>query len=242
MKLPIIKIGLTYTGTEEKHNNYVNWLKAVPEIEIITLSAEQANLEIIKDLNGIVLSGGIDVQPKYYGSNTIDYANAPPVFNEIRDAFEKSVFEISQQNNIPLLAVCRGMQLVNCLLGGTLTQDIGLVANTIHRFEVNDKAHGLNILTGTLLNEITGVERSITNSAHHQAIGEVSKDLKINCLADDGIIEGIEWADPTGKPFLLGIQWHPERMYKFHMADTPVSKNIRERFIKEIKKSIEKAA
>ena len=240
--VPTIKIGLTYTGFEEKHNNYVQWLMAGENIEIITLSAEEANLDIVNDLNGIVLSGGVDVQPKYYNSDVIDYANAPVSFNKKRDVFEKAVFEISQQNSMPLLAVCRGLQLVNCLLGGTLVQDIG-EANLIHRVENKaDKAHGINITAGTLLNEIMSVERTMTNSAHHQAINKIGDGLLVSCRADDGIIEGIEWADKIGKAFFLGIQWHPERMYKFNLGDAPSAKNIRDRFINEVKKSTKKTS
>ena len=242
MILPTLKIGLTYTGTEEKHNNYVNWLKADGLIEIVPLAAGNTSLDNIKDLDGIVLSGGVDVQPKYYQSDVTNYVNAPLSFDEKRDEFEIAVFEISQQHNIPLLAVCRGMQLLNCILGGTLTQDIGPVANAIHRFDINDKAHGLNILKGSLLNDISAIERTITNSAHHQAIDKLGNGLQVNCVADDGIIEGVEWLDPSDKSFLLGIQWHPERMYKFHLAASPVSKNIRDKFISEVKKSIEKEA
>jgi len=238
--VPTKKIGLTYTGFDEKHNIYVQWLMAGEDIEIITLSAQEANLQIVKDLDGIVLSGGVDVQPKYYNSDVIDYTNAPASFNEKRDVFEKAVFEISQQNNIPLLAVCRGLQLVNCLLGGTLVQDIG-AANLIHKVENKlDKAHGINITAGTLLNEIMNVERTMTNSAHHQAINKIGDGLLINCMADDGIIEGIEWADKKEKAFFLGIQWHPERMYKFNLSHAPSAKNIRDRFINEVKKSTKK--
>jgi putative glutamine amidotransferase len=205
----VIKIGLTYTGTDEKHQNYLRWLKGNEDIQIVRLSPADNNVEEVKNLDGIVLSGGVDVHPKYYHSDIIDYPNAPEMFNEERDAFEKQVFEISQQKNIPLLAVCRGMQLVNCLLGGTLLQDIGPVANTIHRFEHNDKAHGINIVPGTLLHEITGVERSVTNSAHHQAINTAGKGLVINCTSDDGIIEGIEWTEKINKSFFFGCSMAP---------------------------------
>jgi putative glutamine amidotransferase len=234
---PIIKIGLTYTGTEEKHNNYVNWLKGNDNIEIIKLSAADNNLEQVKDVDAIVLSGGVDAHPKTYGSSNMNYPNAPATFNEQRDTFETAVFDICQRQNKPVLAICRGMQLVNCLLGGDMVQDIGPVANAIHKNDGNDKKHAVQILPGSLLNEITRIAEDDINSAHHQAIDKTGKGLTVNAISKDGIREGIEWADKTGKPFFLGIQWHPERMYKFDLQASPLSKNIRDYFINEIKKT-----
>ncbi|MEO5890297.1 MAG: gamma-glutamyl-gamma-aminobutyrate hydrolase family protein [Ferruginibacter sp.] len=234
----LIKIGVTHTGTDEKHSNYVNWLKGNEQIEVIALSPHDTSLETIKDFDGIVLSGGIDMHPRYYQSTNTKYPHAPDPFHEERDEFEVAVFEITLQNNIPLLGVCRGMQLANCLLGGTLIQDNGPVANSIHRFEHADKAHGINIVAGSLLNEITSITRAVTNSAHHQAIKIMGKGLQANCTSDDGIIEGVEWADKENKSFFLGVQWHPERMFKFNLEQSPVAKNIRDRFIYEVKKAI----
>ena len=154
---------------------------------------------------------------------------------EERDEFEMEVYRISQQNNIPLLGVCRGMQLVNCLLGGTLKQDNGITSNAIHQYEHNDKAHGINIVANSLLNQIAGIKRSVVNSAHHQSIDNIGKGLIINCTSDDGIIEGLEWADKTGKAFFIAIQWHPERMYKLNLEESPLTKNVRDRFVEEIK-------
>jgi putative glutamine amidotransferase len=125
------------------------------------------------------------------------------------------------------------MQLVNCLLGGSLTQDIGDASNSIHRFEETDKVHGVNLLPGTLLQEIINEEITFTNSAHHQSIYKPGDGLKINALSDDNIVEGIEWADPVGKPFFLGVQWHPERMFKSGLGSSPATVNIRTRFLKE---------
>lgn len=234
----VIKIGVTYTGTDEKHNNYVNWLKANQLVEITRLSTHDNNLDAVKNLDGIVLSGGLDMHPKYYNSNVTDYPNAPHSFDEKRDAFEIAVFELSQQKNLPVLGVCRGMQLVNCIMGGTLTQDIGPVGNAIHKFEQNDKAHGVNIVPGTILSEITEIDRSVTNSAHHQCIGQLGKGLAINCTSDDGIIEGLEWDDHKNNSFFMGVQWHPERLFKFYLSESPLTINIRDRFIEEIQKSI----
>lgn len=233
---PGIKIGLTYTGTEEKHNNYVNWLKGNDDIEIIRLSAEDNNLDKAKELDAIVFSGGVDAHPKNYGKSNTNYPNAPENFNVTRDEFETELFYLSQSQNLPVLGVCRGMQLLNCVLGGDLTQDIGTDANDIHRNDGNDKKHSITVLPNTLLSKITKVEEDNANSAHHQSIGHIGNGLMINARSDDGIIEGIEWADKENKPFLLGIQWHPERMYKLDMQASPLSKNIRDYFINEVKR------
>lgn len=233
---PVIKIGLTYTGTEEKHNNYVNWLKGNDDIEIVKLSAEDDNLDKAKELDAIVFSGGVDAHPKNYGKSNTNYPNAPENFNVTRDEFETELFYLSQSQNLPVLGVCRGMQLLNCVLGGDLTQDIGTDANDIHRNDGNDKKHSITVLPNTLLSKITKVEEDNANSAHHQSIGHIGNGLMINARSDDGIIEGIEWADKENKPFLLGIQWHPERMYKLDMQASPLSKNIRDYFINEVKR------
>jgi putative glutamine amidotransferase len=232
-----IKIGLTFTGTQAKHDNYVNWLKGDDDIDIIQLSAEDDNLAAVKDMDAIVLSGGVDAHPKTYGSSKTDYPNAPDNFNEKRDDFETAVFRLSQQLQIPVLAVCRGMQLINCILGGDMVQDIGPTSNNIHRNDGDDKKHSVNILPGSLLHIITNIDTTQTNSAHHQAIHKIGAGLSINANSADGIIEGVEWTDKSNKPFMLAVQWHPERMYKLGMQASPLSKNIRDYFINEIIKS-----
>ena len=232
-----IKIGLTFTGTQAKHDNYVNWLKGNDAIDIIQLSAEDDNLAAVKDMDAIVLSGGVDAHPKSYGSSNTDYPNAPDNFYEERDEFETAVFNLTQQLHIPVLGVCRGMQLINCILGGDMVQDIGQASNNIHRNDGDDKKHSITILPNTLLHEITGATNTETNSAHHQAIHKIGAGLSINANSADGIIEGLEWTNKSNKPFMLGVQWHPERMYKLGMQASPLSKNIRDYFINEIIKS-----
>lgn len=235
-----MKIGLTYTGTEEKHANYINWLKAGTDhpVEVITLSAENDNLHQLEQCDALVLSGGIDIEPELYGKGK-NYAHAPEHFNKKRDAFETALFNLAQQKNLPVLGVCRGMQLVNCILGGTMQQDLGSSKNKIHRSEnLVDKAHGASVVPASLLHEVIKEDRVVVNSAHHQAVKRIGKKLQANCYADDGTVEGLEWKTKKNKPFLLCIQWHPERMYKFQLQDAPVSKMIRERFIEEIKKSL----
>ncbi len=230
-----IQIGLTYTGTDYKHNNYVQWLKqGDPSVEVIRLSVADDNLALVSAMDGVVISGGVDVHPKEYGSTVFSYANAPAAFDEARDQFEKTVYAITQQYKIPLLGICRGMQLINCILGGTLTHDMGEELNDIHRFDETDQLHEVHIEPGTMLYHITGNEKETANSAHHQCIEKLGNGLLVNCSSGCGIIEGVEWAGNTGQSFFLGVQWHPERMYQHGLEQSPLSKNIREKFMEAI--------
>lgn len=241
-----MKIGLTHTGSSEKHLNYVNWIKGNEDIQIVELSMKNNNLYELNNCDGLVLSGGMDIHPGFYGSKNLDYHFRPDQFNLQRDEFEINAFKKSQEKNIPVLGICRGMQLVNCALGGNLKQDLGASLNKIHKAEKTgnvqmDKAHGINIEAGTLLNEITEKqERAVANSAHHQSVKKPGRGLKVNCRADDGTVEGLEWADKKNKSFLLCIQWHPERMFRFQLQHSALSKTIRDRFIEETQKSKQK--
>jgi len=231
-----MKIALTYTGSDEKHNNYVRWLKANDDITVIKISADDNSLNEVKDCDALVLSGGIDIDPEFYNQHT-DYANAPQAFHKERDQFEFAAFQSALENGKPVLGICRGLQLVNCFFGGGLEQDLGNDLNKIHRSEKKDKAHGLTIERGTVLHQMVQTERSVVNSAHHQAVKKLGEGLKVNCTADDGTIEGFEWADGPNRPFLLCIQWHPERMFQFGLGHSPLSKNIRDTFIEVINSS-----
>lgn len=231
LKLYKMKIGLTYTGDHTKHQNYVNWLKGKDDIEIIKLSAEDKNHDAIKDCDALVLSGGIDIDPQISGGQK-DYRNKPEKWQPERDLFEKSLYEYALDHDMPVLGICRGLQLVNVLQGGSLIDDLGDL-NEKHKKEgAADREHVIKIKENTLLNEIVKTTAGEVNSAHHQSVDKLGKELIINSQADDGTIEGIEWKDKTGKPFMLCVQWHPERMFQF--PNSPLSSNIRNRFIEAI--------
>jgi putative glutamine amidotransferase len=234
-----VKIGLTKTENPEKHQYYVDWLKGNDDIEIVTLSSDEGNLEELDFCDALVLSGGIDIYPRFYRGSE-QYPDAPKNgWNKERDVFEINAFDSSFERQIPVLGICRGLQMINVLNKGTLQQHLQ-TEELIQTHKGNpDKQHAVNIIENSLLHQLTGVEQAMVNSAHHQAIDKLGQGLMANCMSEDGIIEGIEWADKTGKPFMLAVQWHPERMFRFQMQEAPLSKILRSKFIESIRQSKE---
>ena len=238
-----MNIGVSYTGSAEKHQHYVRWLQQDASVNIITLSAETAeNKGDIADCDGLVLSGGIDIHPGYYNNKNTVYPNMPKQLYQKRDAFEIGLFKAAQRSGMPVLGVCRGLQLINCILGGNLQQDIA-AKNSLHKAIVTedhtqfDKAHGLHILPGTLLASVAGTQRSVVNSAHHQCVDDIAAALMPNSMSDDNIVEGLEWKEKAGKPFLLCVQWHPERMHEFQLEHSGLAAGIAQPFFEAIKKA-----
>ncbi len=137
-------IGLTLSEFENKHHNYVNWLKGTDsDIEVIVFSTEENNAEAIADCDALVLSGGVHSHPKYYNGKD-EYPNKPEEgWNTARDDFERSLYQTALDKHIPILAVCRGHQLVNIFHGGNLVQDLGEL-NEFHKaIKDQDKQHTL---------------------------------------------------------------------------------------------------
>ena len=232
------KIGISFTHTS--FQQYWDWFTPADladTFELVQLSFEKNNVEELATCDGFVLTGGVDVHPSFYNAGAA-YPNAPETFQPERARFEKKIYDYAQLHPLPLLAICRGLQLVNVLNGGKLIQDFG-VDNATHKKEtVDDKVHPVQIEKGSLLHEISGEESYETNSAHHQAIDPnfIGENLVVNCRsATDGLIEGMEWKENVGNGFFLGVQWHPERITG--KEQHPLSQKIKERFLAEVRKT-----
>jgi putative glutamine amidotransferase len=174
--------------------------------------------EVIGILDGLVLSGGEDVDPAHYGQEP-----HPTVLDNIdplRDAQELALFRLAQARGVPVLAICRGIQLVNVALGGTLWQDLPTERPEALRHNQPDgrtaRTHAVEISPGSRLAQALAAVRIEVNSFHHQSIRDPARGLVISARAPDGEIEGIESAE--GAPWLLAVQWHPE---EFHAQSTP---------------------
>jgi acyl-CoA reductase-like NAD-dependent aldehyde dehydrogenase/GMP synthase-like glutamine amidotransferase len=232
------KIGVSYTRTY--FQNYWNWFTPqdlADDFELVELSFEKNNTEEIYTCDGFVLTGGVDVDPSFYDGES-DYKNKPGLFQPERDRFEATIYQHSQLHKLPVLGICRGMQLINVLEGGKLIQDLNN-GNERHKKEESDKEHTIVAENNTLLYNIAGTGSGYVNSAHHQAIdpGAIGDNLKVNAFDDDDerIIEGLEFNDKTDKGFMICVQWHPERMKEGEQ--NPFSDNLKKQFLSAMKET-----
>lgn len=170
--------------------------------EPFTLFAESSlpATERLRGFDALLLPGGFDIDPKRYGEDQL--ATTKTADMAAQDQFEADLLDAAVSIGLPVLAICRGFQLVNVEHGGTLLQD--LPADSVHRSEV----HSVQIEADSRLARAIGYTELPVSSYHHQAIARVGVGLRVVARAPDGIIEALEPSDP-GIP-LLAVQWHPE--------------------------------
>lgn len=163
-------------------------------------------------VDGLLFTGGDDVDPLSYGEDQL-WACGEVI--PMRDAFEISLVRtlLSRHPEKPVLGICRGEQILNVALGGTLYQDLrsqvaGSIAHQQHQ-TAGYVSHRVHFDEGSKLAEIYGCTEVMVNSHHHQAVKEIAPGLRITARAMDGVVEGYEMAD---HPYYVGVQWHPERL------------------------------
>lgn len=169
------------------------------------------SLDLIKTLDGFIVTGGRDINPKLYGERIMTKYSK---FNDDRDDFEKSLIEYCLKEDLPLLGICRGFQLMNVTLGGSLYQDLeksDFPPHVLNNLERNQASHEIEILKDSFLAKLTGEGKVGVNSYHHQGIKDLAGDLSTQAKSEEGLVEA---AIVEGKKFALGLQWHPEYMYK----------------------------
>jgi putative glutamine amidotransferase len=160
--------------------------------------------------DGLVLSGGEDVHPSFYGEIVLEKCG--PI-DEKRDLFEFALFHGAVARAMPILGICRGMQVMAVASGGSLYQDVAYCpgAETIHigTWQACGEMPSVRLAPGSLLRRIIGKASLPINCHHHQLIKALSRDCRVGAVAADGMIEGIEMARA---PFVVGVHWHPERL------------------------------
>lgn len=160
--------------------------------------------------SGLVLSGGGDVEPGRYGQAPHESVIG---VSEARDDLEFAALRAAERAGLPVLAICRGMQVLNVALGGTLVQDIPSMIEGALAHSVQDPRHGpahaVEVTAESRLAGIVGGTRIEVNSRHHQALDQLGAGLVVTGRAPDGIVEAVEL---PGRRFVVGVQWHPEDM------------------------------
>ena len=180
---------------------------AIPQHESVAVAEAY-----VASLDGLVFSGGKDSDPFSYGQEPMPEMKT---FDVGRDEWEFALFSAAMKRGIPLLGICRGHQLINVAMGGTLYQDLraqapGAAAHNPEGFPVDRLFHSINIAEDSLLHRVFGKSTIRVNSFHHQAVGMLAPGLRVSALAPDGVIEGFESIDE--KQFILGVQFHPESL------------------------------
>jgi putative glutamine amidotransferase len=162
------------------------------------------------DFDGVVLAGGLDVDPARYG---VDVPHPTVELDRQRDSTEFAIFNAARRESVPALGICRGMQLMNVALGGTLHQDIP----TEHPSEITHNVlpkvperrdHAVDVKPGTRLAQIVQAPKIQVNSRHHQAVEKLAPGVALAATAPDGLVEAFE----SREPWLLAVQWHPENL------------------------------
>ncbi|CAN5781764.1 gamma-glutamyl-gamma-aminobutyrate hydrolase family protein [soil metagenome] len=166
---------------------------------------------MLDGVQGLVLTGGEDVDPKHYGA--IPHAALGDV-HAGRDAFELALVLAARARRLPTLAICRGIQVVNVALGGTLVQDIpsewpAAIAHDGAGAR-GERIHDVDVDGSSQLASALGAIRLTVNSFHHQSIAAVAPGLSVVARAPDGVIEGVQWTGDVW--WMLGVQWHPEEL------------------------------
>lgn len=213
-------IAISKAKPVEYYGNYSKWVKkAVPEAEIINmyeLGVDSALL-VLEKCNGLIIAGGPDVYPEWY--DQIEDTIKCGAFDRYRDTLEIELIKKAIENKIPLLGICRGEQILNVVLGGSLIIDIPTDHDTTVKHRLVDWEncyHDVDLVEGTYFSSLVGRETGVVNSNHHQAIDRLAEELVITSRAKDGIPESVEWKSKEDKGFLLAVQWHPERLDTVH--------------------------
>jgi putative glutamine amidotransferase len=192
---------------------YLNAIAAAGGVPVmIPLGLSEANLlEIVQRMDGILLPGGGDIEPRLYQGQ--QYSTVARV-DEDRDRVELLVAQTAVSQKKPLLAICRGMQVLNVTLGGSLWEDVLLMPQGMrHEFSRshprNYLAHNVIIEPDSLLAKQLGCTETAVNSLHHQGVRQLAEGLRATAVAPDGLIEGVEIID---HPHAVAVQWHPENL------------------------------
>ncbi|MFV0343051.1 MAG: gamma-glutamyl-gamma-aminobutyrate hydrolase family protein [Anaerocolumna sp.] len=217
MKKPIIGVTPHYDGDNNRICIASNYLNAVREAGgapiLLPLEIDKLSLQRITEIcDGFMFTGGPDITPFRFGEETIQQCGE---IMPKRDTMEEELFHIAMESQKPILGICRGIQILNVFLGGTLYQDISTQYPTNHNLSHSQKSarnvltHSVTIKEDTLLHDILQKDYILVNSFHHQAVKNVAPSLKVAGTSQDAMVEALYMPDHK---YFLAVQWHPEHL------------------------------
>jgi putative glutamine amidotransferase len=219
------KIGFTSLRTEDERSVYKlfddNYARAIVQaggIPLVLPSFVEEVSSLLDGVDGLLLPGGLDIHSRHFGEELHPTVKV----QEERDAFEMALIREALKRDMPLLAICRGAQILNVTLGGSLWQDLpgqaeeymkayGMPPQTHWVDPPSEPAHPVRLERESRLHRIQGSEVLQVNTHHHQALKAIGKGLVVSAKAPDGIVEAVEL---PGKRFVVGVQWHPECLFQ----------------------------
>ncbi len=222
-------IGMTPSPSEDilTHGTFTRYAMAQPYVEAVLAAGgipvvlppqDDHAGALLERVDGLLLSGGGDVEPARFGDDVIHPATYG--IHPLRDRFEIDLTATALERDLPLFCICRGIQVLNVALGGTLMQHVpdqhpDAVPHRQHEsgLKPDDISHPVLAVPGSLLERIYGGDQIGVNSYHHQGIKAVAPLLEVAGNAPDGLIEAVTL---PGRRFVLGVQWHPELMFQRH--------------------------
>lgn len=209
---------VTHSGPDEQDWNFlaVDYARAIENAGGIPVMIPQFDdpenaPDILERLDGLMISGGNDVAPEFYGESI---RNCSGTFFPMRDVLEINLVKEAFKLKKPLLGICRGMQILNAAFGGTMYQDLRENENygphMVIAMPKHLPSHLVSLTEGSQLRSIYRKEKIKVNSFHHQAVCSLPANAAIGATAPDGLVECAEYSG--GHPFTIGVQWHPEMM------------------------------
>ncbi len=234
MKYPLIGITCSTHPTEEKYylvKDYVDAIDACGGIPLLIppIDSREKMTDVLEKLQGLLLSGGKDLDPQYYGEEPTGVWRIDPG----KDVLDLELARIALERDMPILGICRGCQVLNVVAGGTLIQHLSTADGKLKHWQRAPDGyptHRMDVTPGTRLREIVGRDSIRVNSFHHQSIKDIGKGYQVSGVAADGTVEAIE---STSKRWVLAVQFHIEYMWQAY----PEMKKIFTHFIEASSKA-----
>lgn len=221
-----ITIVLSKPNSSDSYRNFIERIDTTIQINWVSAYSTPLNQlsTILEQADGIILTGGVDIHPSLYG-NSFDTIRCGTI-DTVRDEIETKILDYALHRKIPCLGICRGLQIMNVHMGGSLHSHLPDTLSHIHRGHSGAVTHPIKITKniGVLEIDVTDILDPVSN--HHQGISRLAKELEVWAVAPDGLSEGVRHKDTIAHPFFVGVQWHPEKSGDINALGVPIGEGF----------------